>query len=87
MTEARFNLDEYTTRVLDVVKGKYGLKNRNEALNKFFREYGEDLVEPIIDENYLRELDKIVEDHKKNYKDRTMTLEELDDLLGLNDEE
>ena len=30
--------------------GKYGLKNRSEALNRFILEYGGDFVEPKIDE-------------------------------------
>ena len=51
MRQARINLDEYTTRVLDVVKGRYGLKNREDALNKFVREFGEEFVEPQVNEN------------------------------------
>ena len=83
MRQARINLDEYTTRVLDVVKGKYGLKNREDALNKFVREFGEEFVEPQVNEKYLEELDELVENHEKKYKNRTMSLEELDQLLEL----
>jgi len=87
MTQARFELDEYTTRVLDVIKGKYGLKNRNEALTKFVKEYGEDLVEPKIDESVLREIDAKYEKHIKKYgvEGSNMTLDELDELLGIDE--
>jgi len=29
--QSRLEMDEYTARVLDVVKGKFGLKNRSEG--------------------------------------------------------
>lgn len=84
MTEARFNLDDYTLRVLDVVKGKYGLKNRNEALNKFVKEFGDKFVDPQIDEKYLIYLDNILKEHEEKYNKRKMSIKELDNLLDLN---
>lgn len=83
MTQARFELDEYTTRVLDVVKGKYGLKSREEALNKFVREFGEEFLEYPVSEEYLSKLDSIVAEHEKKYGKRTISEKELDDLLEL----
>lgn len=83
MSQARLNLSEYSARVLDVVKGKYGLKNREEALNRFIEEYGNDFLEPHVNEQYLKELDTLVEDHQKKNSGRTMTLKELDNLLEL----
>jgi len=41
MTMARVILDEYSNRVINVVKAKYGLKDKSEALNKFIRMYGQ----------------------------------------------
>lgn len=83
LTQARFELDDYTTRVLDVFKGKHGLKNREEALNQFVREYGQELVEPEINENLIKELDEMMAKHRKKHPNRTMTMKELDQLLGL----
>lgn len=81
-TQARLKLNEHTVRVLDVVKGKFGLKNRSEALNKFAEEEGIKYVEPKIDESILKELDETYEKHKYKYGDRSMSLKELDELLG-----
>jgi len=81
--EARFRLDEYTTRVLDVVKGKFGLKNRDEALKKFAEECGSSFVEPIPKEEVLLELDSIYEQHKKKHKNRKMNNNELKDILNI----
>lgn len=83
LTQARFELDEYTTRVLDVFKGKHGLKNRQEALNRFVHEHGQDLVEPEVNQEALKEIDEILARHKKKHPNRTMTMKELDELLGL----
>ena len=82
MIQTRMEIEEYSARVLDVVKGKFGLKNRSEALNKLIKEVGTEYVEPPIDEMVLRELDETYVKHKKKYGDRTMTLKELDKILG-----
>jgi hypothetical protein len=81
--QTRFELDDYTLRVLDVIKGKFGLKNRDEALRRFALENGSEYVEPLIDEAILTELDVTYEEHLKKHKNRTMTEKELDKLLGL----
>lgn len=85
MTQARFELNDYSVRVLDVVKGKYGLKNRNEALNKFIENYGDEFVEPEFSDDYLKELDNIVREHRAKYGKREMSMDELDKLLGLDE--
>jgi metal-responsive CopG/Arc/MetJ family transcriptional regulator len=81
--QARLEMTEYTTQVLDVVKGKFGLKNRSEALNKLAEECGSEYVEQQPSEMVLRELDAAYEDHKKNHQERKMSDTELKKLLGL----
>ena len=83
MIQARLELDEYTVKVLDVIKGKFGLKNRDEALSKLALEAGSAYVELKPNEMVLRELDAIYEDHKKKHGDRKMSNAELKKLLGL----
>ena len=67
MIQARLQIDDYTARVLDVVKGKFGLKNRSEALKKLALECGEEYVKPQPSELVLKEIDAIYEGHKKKY--------------------
>ena len=83
MTQSRLELDNHTLKVLDVIKGKYGLKNRSEALTKLAKDTGEKYVSQISNELVLRELDEVYETHKKENSNRTMSLEELDNLLDL----
>lgn len=83
MTQARFELDDYSTRVLDVVKGKFGLKNKNDALNKFFHLFGDNFVEPEFDEKEILILQEEAAKYKASGIKRKMSLDELDDILGL----
>jgi hypothetical protein len=81
--QTRLEIDDYTARVLDVIKGKFRLKNRSEALQKLVLENGSSYVEQETNELALRELDAIYEDHKKKHKKRKMTDSELKKILGL----
>ena len=83
MIQARFEMDDYTIRVLDVIKGKFGLKNRSEALKKLAFEAGNDYVELAPNEMFLKELDAIYVQHAKKHQNRKMNDKELKKLLNL----
>jgi hypothetical protein len=83
MTQIKLDLDPYSIRVLDVVKGIHGLKNRNEAFKKFVAEYGPNYVQMNLREEVLRDLDNTLKEHKKKYGTRVMSDDELDKILGL----
>lgn len=81
MTQIRLEADNYTLRVLDVIKGKYGLKNRSEALKKFAKEYGEDFVEPELSDTYVQMLREQVEEYEKNpQKFKKSSIDDVDTL-------
>ena len=83
MVDARVSLNEYTNRVLMVVKAKYGLKDKSQALNKFAELYGEEEVEREVKPSYLKKLDRIeARYHKKYPNGHRMTDTELDKLFG-----
>ena len=77
---ARVILNGYTNKVLGVLKAKYGLKDKSEAINKFIELYGEDIVENEASEMYLKKIVEITDRHMKKYGRRKMTLAELDRL-------
>ena len=85
MTQISFRaeIDEYTNRVLGVIKEKYGLKTKSEALNKFADMYGEEFVDRDVKDELVQEVVAIAAKHNKNYPKRTMTNEELDKLCGV----
>jgi hypothetical protein len=86
MTQISFRaeIDEYTNRVLGVIKEKYGLKTKSAALNMFAEIYGEDFVEKEVKDEVIKEVIAATEEHKKKYPNRRMTMKELDKLCDIN---
>lgn len=83
MVFAQLNMDEYTNRVLNVIKAKFGLKDKSEALNKFAEMYGDELVEKEPNDQYVKKVLETSERHLKKYGNRKMTAKELDALCGM----
>lgn len=59
MTQALVSLGEYQDRILTVVKGKFGFKTKNEAVNFVIDSYGTNLLEPELRPEYIERLQKI----------------------------
>ena len=78
MVFARLNLNEYTNKVLNVVKAKFDLKDKSEALNKFAQAYGDEIVEREAKDQYIKKILEIDERHMKKYGNKSMSLKELD---------
>ncbi|NQU78504.1 DUF2683 family protein [Candidatus Woesearchaeota archaeon] len=60
MVQAIVNLGEHQDRVLTIVKGKYGLKNKSDAVNLVIEKYEEELMEPHLRPEYGNKLRKII---------------------------
>lgn len=87
LAQIKFNLDEHSIKMIDAIQKKYNFKSRDEALNNFLLQQGSEYLEDDfkISEEELKRYDDIVREHEAKYGigKRTMTLEELDKLLGL----
>ena len=83
MTQMRFELNEQTTRVLDVIKGKYSLKNRNDALQKLISRHADEYIVPTINETVLHELDRTYNETINSKNRKNMTDAQLKKHLGL----
>jgi hypothetical protein len=53
MVQAIVNLGEHEDRVLTIIKGKYGLKNKSDAVNFLIGKFEEDLLEPELRPEYV----------------------------------
>lgn len=73
-------VDEYTSRVLGVVKEKYGLNDKGEALDKFAEMYGDEFVDKEVKEEVIKEVIESCNRHIKKYGFRKMSIKELDKL-------
>lgn len=59
MVQAIINLNEREDRVLNIVKGKYGLKNKSDAINLIIDKFEEELLEPELRPEFIERLDRI----------------------------
>ncbi|MBU2099683.1 MAG: DUF2683 family protein [Candidatus Micrarchaeota archaeon] len=59
MVQSLVDLKERQDRVLTIVKGKYGLKNKSEAINLIVEQYEKAVLEPELRPEYREELLKI----------------------------
>ena len=59
MVQAVINIDDRANRILNIVKAKYGLKDKSEAINLVVNEYEESFLEPELRPEYLEKLNKI----------------------------
>lgn len=60
MVQAVINIDERANRVLNIVKAKYGLKDKSQAINIVVNEYEENFLEPELRPEYKTKLAKIM---------------------------
>ncbi len=77
---ARIELEEYANKVLGIIKIKYGLKDKSEAINKFIELYGDDVLELEASEEYTKKVVELTNKHLKKYGLKKMSVKELDNL-------
>jgi hypothetical protein len=59
MIQAIINIDERTNRILNIIKAKYGLKNKSAAINRMAIEYEKEILEPELKPEYIKKLEVI----------------------------
>lgn len=67
MVKAVVDLDERTNRIINIVKAKYGLKDKSEAINRIMLEYEEMLLEPALRPEFIKKM-------KKRQKERVVKI-------------
>ncbi|MCH7902726.1 DUF2683 family protein [archaeon] len=77
MVDARVELNNYSNRVLGVVKAKYDLKDKSEALNRFIKDYGANEVEPEVKDTYVKKLLEIEANYFKKHGYRHTSTKDL----------
>lgn len=70
-------VDEYASRVLGVVKEKYGLRDKGEAVNKIADIIGDEFVEREVREDVIKELIEDSEKHVKKHGFKGTTIKQL----------
>jgi hypothetical protein len=73
MVQAIVNIGEYEDRVLTIIKGKFGFRNKSEAVNFVIDKYDEELLELELKPEYVEKLNKIK-------KQKGMIFKSIDEL-------
>lgn len=69
MVQAIVKLGEREDRVLTIVKGKYGLKNKSEAVNLIIGKFEENLLEPELRPEFVKKIKKIEKEKSIKFRD------------------
>jgi len=59
MVQAMIEIPKEANQVLNIVKARFGLKTKSEAIAKVVIEYGAEILEPELRPEYIEKLKKI----------------------------
>ena len=60
MVQAIINIDEHANRVLNIIKAKFDLKDKSEAIEIMAEQYEESILEPGLRPEYIEKAKKIM---------------------------
>ena len=58
MVQAVVKLSEHSNRILNIVKAKYGLRDKSEAIEKITTEYEQEILEPGLRPEFVLSVQK-----------------------------
>jgi len=64
MVQAVINIKEHSNRVLNIIKAKYGLKDKSQAIELIIETYEDAFLEPELRPEYVEKI-KNIEKHGK----------------------
>jgi len=76
MVQAIVNIDENANRVLNIIKAKYGLKDKSQAINRMAEQYECDILEPELRPEYIEKM-------AKRQKEPTVAVKDFRKHFGL----
>ena len=62
MVQAIINVNERTNQVLNIVKAKYNLRDKSEAINVMAEKYEVNILEPELRPEYIRKARRIMKE-------------------------
>ena len=61
MVQAMIEISKEVNQILNIVKARFGLKTKSEAISRIVAGYGSDILEPELKPEYVKKLRKIEE--------------------------
>lgn len=74
MVQAMIEIPKEANHILNIVKARYNLRTKSEAIAKIVIEHGEEILEPELRPEYLKKLERI---EKEGYGETFNSIEEL----------
>ncbi len=59
MVQAVININEHVNRVLNVVKAKYGLRDKSQAIELVVKDYESEFLEPELRPEYVKKIQEL----------------------------
>ena len=79
MVQAIVNLGEHQDRLLTIIKGKYGFKNKSDAMNFVISKYEEEHLEPELRPEYVEKIKNLEKRGKlSNYANLSSLRDEIE---------
>ena len=79
MVQSIIDLGENEDRIINIVKAKYGLKNKSQAIAMLTKVYEDSFLEPELRPEYIDKLKKI---EREGYGKTFKSIEELRRIIG-----
>ena len=76
LVQATIDISENTNRIISIVKAKYGLKNKSEAINLIAEQYEENILEFKLRPEYVEKM-------KKRQKEPTVKIKDFKEHFDL----
>jgi len=68
MVQAIINIEDKTNRVLNIVKAKFGLKDKSESIDMMAEQYEKEILEPQLRPEYVDKLQRIKKEKGIRFK-------------------
>ena len=69
MVQAIINIEEHENRVINIIKGKFGLRNKSDAIEYIIKEYEREHLEPELRPEYIEKMKKVQKEPTIKVKD------------------
>lgn len=76
MVQAMIQISDEANQILNIVKAKYGLKDKSDAIEKVVIEFGEDFLEPQLRPEFIQKM-------KERQKEKTIKVKDFRKHFGL----
>ena len=79
MAQAMINIEERSNRVLNIIKAKYGLQNKSQAIDLVVSKYEEDFLEPEMRPEFVEQVLKSTTGKTKHFA----SVKDFEDYFGM----